>query len=180
MPGDSKRPRVVHQFDRSMDIEARHAPRLDRWFSERYTLRVATDDEQRAGIDRIATDDFGERTTLDYKCDERARHTRNLFIETVSNSRTRRSGWALTSSADWLVYFAVPDQVWMFLMRHIRSAVPTWRHCCHERAAVNAGYSTFGLCVPFWRARQRVEYVADLHHGDGPVLQARQEYLEDQ
>lgn len=179
MPGDSKRLRVVHRFDRSMDIEARHAPRLDHWLSEHYDLRVATDDEQRAGVDRIATDDFGARTTLDYKCDERAHITGNLFIETVSNSRTRRPGWALTSSADWLVYFAVPDLVWMFLMRHIRSAMPTWRRCCHERAAANAGYSTFGLCVPFRLARQRVEYVADLNHGDGPVLQSRQEYAED-
>lgn len=160
----------LHDFDKSRSVEDRHAPVLDAWFAEMYPLRKATMDEQWRGIDRVATTPQGE-VALDYKCDEAAARTKNLFLETVSNSVTGRPGWMHTSESVWLVYFVVPKTVVMFTFARIRPLLPVWAARYPTRAARNAGYSTLGVCVPIEVATAYAEYVADLTTVDGAVLE---------
>jgi hypothetical protein len=169
---------MVHQFAASQGVERRWAPTLDRWLREAYDLREATMDEQWQGIDRVAVTPEGP-VGIDYKCDERAARTGNLFFELVSNDVTGREGWVFSSRADWLAYFIVPDEVWMFLFRRVRSRLPAWWMRYPLRAALNDGYRTQGVCVPRSMARRTVEYVASLRQGDGPVLQPKQRAPDD-
>jgi hypothetical protein len=163
-----------HRFDDSIAVEARWAPTLDAWVGEAYVIRPATVREQWRGIDRIATGADGLPISLDYKCDERASDTGNLFIETISNTRSGRPGWALTSQAAWLIYFVTPHTVFMFLMAELRACLPTWRRRFPEREARNEHYVTRGLCVPQAVARPVTEYLAHLDRGDGCVLEPRE------
>ena len=161
---------IVHEFNQSQEVEARHAPTLDAWLRESYQIREATEAEQWDGIDRVVMAESG-LVTLDYKCDERAHATNRLFIETVSNSVTRRPGWIHTSRADWLAYFVVPDHVWMFRFARVRQRLPDWLSAYRERPARNVGYATLGVCVPMAVARQAVEYIASLVYRDGAVFE---------
>ena len=102
---------------------------------------------------------------IDYKCDEAWRRTRNVFIETVSNARTGRRGWALTSEAEWLLYFLTPDRVLVLTFTAVRRHLPTWQARFRLRAAVNDGYDTLGLCVPV-SVVETAEYTARLDYGD--------------
>jgi hypothetical protein len=163
----------LHRYEDSCRTEARHAQTLDRWLGQHYRLRLANVDEQRQGIDRVVIDDDGCDTTIDYKCDTRAAQTGNLFAETVSNARTGRLGWALTSRAEWLFYFVVPARVQVYRMARFRAAVAVWNGTYPLRAAENEGYATLGICVPLEVAAARAEYVAHLDADDGPVLQRR-------
>ena len=162
--------KAIHQFAQSQAVEAKHAPRLDAWLSESYPIREATMAEQWQGIDRVAIT-FDGYVTIDYKCDEKARKTDRLFLETVSNSVTGRPGWMRTSRADWLVYFVVPETVWMFRFDRLRRMMPGWQRTYGERAARNVSYATLGVCVPVTVAVSAVEYLARLAHGDGAVLE---------
>lgn len=159
-----------HQFARSQQVETRWARVLDAWLRESYEVREATVAEQWRGIDRVVVAESG-LVTLDYKCDERAQQTGRLFIETVSNSVSRRPGWVHTSHADWLVYFVVPDAVWMFQFARVRQMLPRWLCTYGERSARNLDYATLGVCVPMAVVREAVEYVARLSRGDGAILQ---------
>jgi len=160
----------IHSFATSRAVEDVHAEKLDQWLKATYPdMRPATRVEQFRGIDRVAMSEQGV-VTLDYKCDTRGMSTGRMFLETVSNSVTKRPGWLLTSEADWLVYYVVPDEVWMFLFANIRGAIANWRQTYGERSARNEGYDTLGVCVPFSVAATRVEYVANIHV-DGAVLE---------
>jgi hypothetical protein len=162
----------LHRFAESRSVEERWAPTLDHWLGEASELREATTAEQWQGIDRVALTADGV-ITIDYKCDEQASGTKNLFIEIVSNDVTGRPGWAYTSQADWLAYFIVPDQVWMFLLPRLRQALAKWRTTYAIRCAVNASYRTRGVCVPRSRAERAVEYIARLDKDDGAFLVPR-------
>jgi len=162
----------LHQFEASKGVEARWAPVLDDWFRQMYVIDDATMEQQWRGIDRIVHAEDGP-VTLDYKCDTRARDTKRLFMETVSNSETGRPGWLLTSEAEWLVYFVVPDDVWMFRFACLRQQLAAWRQTWPEKPARNDRYSTLGLCVPMFVAQHEAEYIAHLSRGDGAVLVPR-------
>ena len=169
---DSKRTASLHQFETSCDVEKRWAPVLDAWLGEHYELRVATPDQQWRGIDRIAWDRDGEHR-IDYKCDEQWHKYGNVFLETVSNAQTGRPGWAMTSEADWLLYFLTPSTVLVCRMARIRAMLPRWRCAGYPvRSAKNQGYETFGLCVPVPVVSAVAEYDADPTF-DAAILECR-------
>jgi hypothetical protein len=164
---------MPHDFDKSKGVEDRWAPVLDEWLRQHYRIREATRDEQWRGIDRVAIDDDGREVGIDYKCDQVAQRTGNLFVETVSNDRSGRKGWTLTGEAEWVFYFATPSTVYAFREDRLREALPGWTARFKTRPAPNARFNTLGVCVPVAAAEQVAEYVARLDRDDGPVLQAR-------
>lgn len=103
--------------------------------------------EQWRGIDRVVTTPAGA-VGLDYKCDERAQQSGNVFLEMVSNSVTGRLGWMRTSEAEWLVYYVVPDRVLLCRFARLRPLLAAWAARYPVRAAHNVAYDTLGLCVP--------------------------------
>lgn len=164
----------MHGFDEKRAIEDRWSAVLDGWLLESgHATRRATRAEEWEGADRVTLggpDGAGIR--IEYKCDERAGLTGNLFIETVSNDRTGRPGWAHSCRSDFLLYLVVPSTVLVFRPSCIRAALDGWALRYPTRAADNGGYRTLGVYVPIHEAAERCEYVAHLDLGDGCVLQA--------
>lgn len=123
---------------------------LDGFFAQVYDITPATDAEQRKGIDRHFVNRATQtRMTVEYKTDAVANRTKRAFIETISVDARGRSGWAYTSSADWLIYF-VPGAEIVYIIRFtdLRRCLPAWAFTYPVREALNDGYKTFGLIVP--------------------------------
>ena len=176
----------IHDFQACRAVEDRWSAKLDDWLAESYPMRPATMEEQWRGMDRlvrVALDEDGLEVGVDYKCDERAARTGNAFIETVSNDVSGRKGWALTTEADWVFYFVVPDRVFGLRADKLRAAIPDWQRRFPTRAARNVGrdgrpFRTLGVCVPLKEVAAVAEWVAHLDQGDGPVLATREEVME--
>ena len=167
-----------HDFDRSVEVEKRWAPVLDRWIRNSYPLRDATPQEQRRGIDRMAVNDLGNEVGIDYKCDEKAQWTGNVFMETVSVDTRRTPGWLYTSDADWILYFVTPEVVYAFSLAKLQAHIEDWINRYGEVAADNRRYRTLGVLVPLRTARAVAEYVAAISH-DGAQLTLELEEEED-
>lgn len=167
----------MHDFHASRQVEARWTPVLDAWLGRRYWFQEATMDEQWRGIDRVAIDDHGRQVGIDYKCDEAAARTGNIFVETVSNTTTGRRGWAVAGQADWIFYLVAPSKVLVLLARRLRSVLPSWQQRFGFRLAWNRRgsetYATQGVCVLLECAEREAEQVADLDSTDEPSLRRR-------
>ncbi|MDQ3562708.1 MAG: hypothetical protein M3436_00735 [Pseudomonadota bacterium] len=123
---------------------------LDEHFSERYSIRRVSMDDQRNGIDRVFTDrESGERFRVEYKADWRATDTGNAFIGTVSVDTTGVQGWALTSQADWVVYALPPLRKYLLIrLAELRAALTEWCENYPTAGAKNRDYTTHGVLVP--------------------------------
>lgn len=123
---------------------------LDAWFGRRFDIRPATRAEQRRGIDRWFTDRAsGERLSIEYKTDWTASRTGNCFVETVSVDTADKAGWAVSSQAQWLVYFLPDDGLaYVIPLVSLRAELPRWRREYPVRRIPNDGYHTVGLLVP--------------------------------
>ncbi|MEQ8274662.1 MAG: hypothetical protein RMA76_46210 [Deltaproteobacteria bacterium] len=122
---------------------------LDSMFSRMLRVEPVSRDDQRDGIDRVFH--FrGRRWTVEYKTDFRAAQTGRVFIETVSNDRTKKAGWLYTSRADYLLYFVSgADSVYVVRMERLRhAAVSRWIGRFEDRAVPNRTYRTHGMAVP--------------------------------
>ena len=121
---------------------------LDLWFSRFYRLWPASTDQERRGIDRVATHHLsGQVITLQYKTDTRAHRTGNAFIETLSVA-PHKPGWAVSCVADYLCYWAVGGGLYICPPSAIKDTLPQWRDLYPARRVPNRGYETEGLLVP--------------------------------
>src|SRR5690606_37376681 len=74
---------------------------LDTYFiSLGYRVEEVNMAEQRKGIDRIVKKPDGEVIKLEYKTDALTAKTGNVFIETISSTKSGSLGWALKTQAD--------------------------------------------------------------------------------
>lgn len=141
----------VYDFDRQMRQGDEAALFLDTFFRGKgYTIREATRDEQRAGIDRAFTSPRDGKTWLvEYKADSAAARTGNAFIETISVDAAGKMGWALTAKADILVYYVPPTgTIYVIQFKAIQWELPRWIRDYPPRHAQNNGYSTHGIIIP--------------------------------
>jgi hypothetical protein len=135
---------------------------LDAHYSRFFSIKKASRDEQRQGIDRFFEKE-GESWPIEYKADWTASRTGNAFVETVSVDTTGKLGWAYTSSAKWLLYF-LPDDglVYVVEMTKLKGCLEGWKEKCKTVTVQNRTYSTHGLLVPldlFEQIAQRVDSV---------------------
>ncbi len=158
----------MHRFEDSLTVERFWSAGLDRWLRTRYVVRNATQNEEWSGIDRFVSDSRGE-CSIDYKCCQEARKTENAFIETVSNDITERPGWALTSKADWILYFVVPHEALFLRTLRLRDELGNWLRY-PTGSALNRDYSTTGLLVPLPVVRALSEFISSPRTGEPPVL----------
>lgn len=125
---------------------------LDQFFADRYAIDQASYDQQRQGIDRIFTDLATLLPiTVEYKSDRTASRTGNAFVETVSveNDQGSKGGWALSSQAEFLLYYLPDDRlVYVLRMARLRGRLERWGQRCRTRRIPNEGYCSVGLLVP--------------------------------
>jgi len=146
---------VAHEFDgsyaRGKQFEAEQDAFYARWFAIEKVDR-ATD---RTGIDRYFTPKkqfyCPDRIAVEYKGDDRAAETGNLFIEVTSVSSTGKPGWAIRCASDWISIYVPPRKEFYILatkaMLQSHQAA-AWLMRYPVNAAVNNGYDTWGVCVP--------------------------------
>lgn len=146
---------MAYSFQEQLALGMEQEARLDEHFGSRFSIREATRNEQRAGIDRWF-DDGRSVFSVEYKADFKSADTGNAFIETVSVGKWNdgqfvvdKHGWAVTSEADWLVYLVVgPDDMYIVKPGTIKVNLPRWNEQFRVVGARNYGYSSQGILVP--------------------------------
>lgn len=139
----------VEQYERGLEGERV----LDEYFSAWYEIREATIDQQKGEkIDRLFRPKGSERNTpwkkIEYKTDSRTDKTGNLFIETWSNYENRTYGWAYTTKADEIMYYALPDTVYILNKTELQQKLMgEWREVL-PKFIRNPRYTTVGLAIP--------------------------------
>jgi len=124
---------------------------LDTFFmSLGYEVEEVDLKSQRRGIDRIVTKPDGETMKVEYKTDALTAQTGNVFIETISSTKSGALGWALKTNADYVIYF-VPDWEKALIInpKILREMIPQWIFQYHQKPVKNAGYFSFGIPVPW-------------------------------
>ncbi len=146
----------IYGFNEQHRIGARGEAVLDAFFAQRYTIRPASPEQQRLGIDRIFHKRNGETSRVEYKTDYTAARTGNAFIETVSRDvPPPRSGWVWTSTADRIVYY-VPGLNEAYLLNpqdlsmHVNAFVTNYP----VKVVPNPTYNTYGVLVPLMVLRE--------------------------
>ncbi len=102
--------------------------KLDSYFSRWYSIQPVTLTAQKSGIDRLFTRPNGERISVEYKSDFRATETRRAYIEITHTAVRSGLGWAVTSTADKIIYY-LPKSHTAYILNTsaLRSALPTWQ-----------------------------------------------------
>lgn len=123
---------------------------LDSFFEDEFVIRPATRSEQRQGIDRIFTHRAdGRQWKIEYKADKTAARTGNAFVETVSVDTAGKPGWALTCTADFILYYVVGiGPLYILRPKDIKANVRKWQKKYPERRIPNGTYHTVGTLVP--------------------------------
>lgn len=161
----------VYNFDQQRQQGGEGETFLDAFFAARgYTIRTATREEQRQGIDRAFTSPrTGQESLVEYKTDHTAARTGNAFIETVSVDSAGKMGWALTAQADYLIYYIPPSSViYVVPFRAISWELPRWIREYPPKQAQNDGYSTHGIVIPLAELEQHAIRVYRLDNGGEP------------
>jgi len=140
----------MHSFEDSLQRGEFHARYLDFYFEPEFIIRKATRSEDRKGIDRwFAHRLTGEMYAIQYKADEKASKTGNVFIEVVSVDSDNIDGWAYNCKADFILYYLPCDgKIYIVRPSKLANAVKMWRGMYPVRQAKNDGYNTHGICVP--------------------------------
>ena len=124
---------------------------LDAFFmSLGYEVEEVDLKSQRRGIDRIIVTPDGKELKIEYKTDALTASTGNVFIETISSTKSGALGWALKTNADYVIYF-VPDWEKALIInpKILREMIPQWIFQYHQKPVKNAGYFSFGIPVPW-------------------------------
>ena len=69
----------------------------------------------------------GKRWDVQLVIDDKVQDTSRFYVELWSVKELGRYGWAWTSSADMLVYFALPDTLYIAKPEEIRKEIPYWQ-----------------------------------------------------
>lgn len=156
---------MMYDFNRQLaDGEVGEAFLDDFFRSRGHTIRLATREEQRQGVDRFITAPDGREMKVEYKTDHLAARTGNAFVETVSVDTAGKPGWALTTQADYVVYYVPPLFIVVLPIMSLRWALPGWMREYPSRRAANDGYQTHGLLVPLDVLR---EYAVQIFYLNG-------------
>jgi hypothetical protein len=146
----------TYSFVEQLEKGAKGEKVLDEYFKQWYDIREATIEQQKdEKIDRLfspkqrpAQPEEREWIKVEYKTDDRTDDTGNLFIETWSSVEHRRYGWAYASKADMIVYYALPDTIYLIDRQDLLRILPDWLKVFKTHRIKNKGYTTEGLAVP--------------------------------
>lgn len=129
---------------------------IDQWLTKFYQIKdVSTISRyQKAGIDRILTRPDGSEVTAEYKFDNTAKRTGNIFFETISVDREQMPGWGWSSKADYWI-FLIPDQeILVVRPEQLRNLAWVKHNELQEKKIPNKGYNTLGVPISLLQVRK--------------------------
>lgn len=155
----------IHDFKSKLKEGEAFERELDAYFSKWYDIEPVKDMRlQRIGIDRIFKDRENGRTIkVEYKADSMAGKTGNVFIETISNSKSGAEGWVLKLQADIVIYY-IPTTGDIIAIRpvDILLSLPEWIAKYKKVPAFNASYRSYGRLVPVEEFKKRAKWARKL------------------
>lgn len=141
---------MMYAFESQLREGVRGEAALDDSFAADWIITLATDAEQRRGVDRhFIHRATGEALTIEYKTDYVAGRTRNAFLEIISVDVADKPGWVYSCTADYLFYYVPADGV-VYVLRpaRVRHFVDHLSHWRRPVPVSNRGYRTWGYVVP--------------------------------
>ena len=139
----------IYKFQEQLQIGKEGEAKLDKFFKEKLGMTikpVSIKDEQSFGFDRKFVKNDHE-CFIEYKTDDKAIKTGNLFIETVSNSNNGKLGWVLTSHAS-RVAILVASTVYLMKMNELREYIQAEGSKYRLATAHNPTYVSKGRLMP--------------------------------
>jgi len=139
----------IYGFKEQLRIGKEGEAKLDKFFKEviGFTIEPVTKEEEIAsGFDRKFIKD-DRQCYIEYKTDDKAKTTGNLFIETLSNSNNGKLGWVLTSKAD-RVTILVGSIAYLIKMKELRKHIQTKGNQYRIATAHNPTYVSKGRLLP--------------------------------
>lgn len=141
----------VYGFKEQLKIGKEGESKLDKFFLEKLNITIkqaSMEQELTKGFDRIFTSKKnGKQFTIEYKYDEKATKTGNVFIETLSKSSTGKKGWVLTSQADF-VAILVGSTIYVIRMNELREHIKTEGDKYRLAKCKNPTYYSEGRLMP--------------------------------
>lgn len=140
----------MHEFSNSLVIGDKHEIELDRFYSQWSKILRVSHTAQAMGIDRVwISNETGIQYTVEYKSDEIAGRTGNVFIETISNDVTGKLGWAYTTCAQWLCYY-IPQMKTAYWIDALvlKYRIKEWEKKYKSISVANKDYNTIGILMP--------------------------------
>ncbi len=140
----------LHEFRQSLGTGSLGETLLDGLFGSWWDIEPVSMDDQRRGLDRVFTRG-DERLDVEYKTDTKGAESGNVFLETVSNDRSGKSGWAHSTEADAVAYYLHEDgggRGLVFEPAELRKALHGWVRRFRIVTATNLGYHSYGVLVP--------------------------------
>jgi hypothetical protein len=146
----------------------------DKWYISKEVPRAI----ERMGVDRIWIHrETGRRIPVEYKSDERAHKTGNVFVE-VESVEGEKKGWAYTSCARFIIYYVTGGEyAFVTRMDEIERRLTGWELNYPKRPAgwtidkaTGNRYRAVGICVPLMIYRAASECVVPVYSGDGPTV----------
>jgi hypothetical protein len=126
---------------------------LDAYFEKWYEIKPASIDEQiHEKFDRWfrpkAKRDTAVSFRVEYKTDDKTDKTGNIFVETMSMVEWGKYGWAWTSQADKVIYYALPDTVYILDTYELRDKLMLWHKMRRPKRKVkNTNWTSEGYLI---------------------------------
>ncbi len=141
---------TYHDFKAKLAEGEAYAKEQDAIYSSKFNIRPSTPEEDRRGIDRhFKAKACPFEFTMQYKGDERAATSGNLFIEIISVDTTMAPGWAIKCEADYMsIYVPQERHVYLLHVRMLHIWVPAWLMRWPVTQAQNKHYKTHGILIP--------------------------------
>jgi hypothetical protein len=151
---------VTYSFVEQLEMGEAGEKVLDAYFAKWYDIKPATLEQQKnEKIDRLFRPKVGPggqdmtRThpnwiKVEYKTDDKTDKTGNLFIETMSMIEWGKYGWAWTTQAEKVIYYALPDTVYIIDVTELRDKLMTWHKQKRRKAQVkNVRWTSEGYLI---------------------------------
>lgn len=146
-------PTPTYSFVEQLEMGQAGEKVLDSYFARWYDIKEASIDEQiKQKIDRHFRPRHipnAEYIKIEYKTDDKTDATGNLFIETWSAYELRRYGWAWLTQADKIIYYALPDTLYIIERKMLQEQLLVWMSEKRKLHKVrNIGYTSRGYAIP--------------------------------
>ena len=145
----------VYKFNEQLKIGKEGEAKLDKFFKEELGMEIVNatkEEELESGFDRIFHKN-GRQCYIEYKTDEKALHTGNIFIETLSVSTTNKKGWVLTSKA-YRVAILVGSHIYLLKIEDLRNHIITEGDKYRLAKSKNDTYYSEGRLLPITKLKK--------------------------
>lgn len=141
---------MPYEFRQQLIEGEQYAKEQDAFYGTWFDITDVNISEDRRGIDRyFAAKKCPLRFSVQYKGDQKASSTGNLFIEIISVDTDNTPGWALQCDADYLSIYVPSERVFYWIsVPLLKACIPFWLIRYDIGQSPNPTYKTHGLKVP--------------------------------